>query len=223
MAPGPQYTVQCLCACLHQDCSVFGHGVLRWEGCNCGRAEARRQRGGQLPVDESSASGKSNHCPFFLLQGFTLKNNFFLFTPVLPRHNVWIIKNLFLCLQHHQHCWSCLVSSAGYWQHPPSGPLLSGSGPGQHLTQNTPGWHSHLWHQAVLFRGQPAPLQHPDVSPYVCHQPAQTSPEAAGYVCPSHVRQEAWAHTCWSVLIFCRHQAFWHVLWFARVLKVQKS
>lgn len=44
-----------------QDRCVFSHGVLWWEGCNCGRAEARCQRGGQLPVDEPGASGKFSH------------------------------------------------------------------------------------------------------------------------------------------------------------------
>lgn len=50
-----------VCLFLCQDCRVFSDSVLWWEGSDCGGAEARCQRGGQFPVDESSASGKSPH------------------------------------------------------------------------------------------------------------------------------------------------------------------
>lgn len=43
-----------------QDCRVLCDGVLRWEDCDCSRAEAWCQWGGQLPMDESSSAGKSH-------------------------------------------------------------------------------------------------------------------------------------------------------------------
>lgn len=80
----------------------------------------------------------------------------------------------------------------GYWEHPPGRPLLSGSRPSQHLTQNPPGWHPHLRYQAVLFGGQSAPLQHPDVSSYLCHKLAQAPAEAARWV---------WTSSCLALAV----------------------
>ena len=113
-------------------------------------------------MDESSASGKSHHHPS---------------STVIQL--LWMLHYIRMCTMTKQTFF--LVSSAGDRQHPPGGPLLPGSGTGQHLTQNPPGWHPHLRHQAVLLGRQPAPLQHPHVSPHVRHQPAQAAPEAARY------------------------------------------
>lgn len=44
-----------------QDRCVFSHCVLRWKSGHRGRTEARRQWGGQLPVDEQGATGMPHH------------------------------------------------------------------------------------------------------------------------------------------------------------------
>lgn len=155
------HTPVCFCVCVRQDRCIFGHCFLWREGRYCGRAEARCQWGRQLPVDEQGASGT----PFpvsFIEFSLNLWNSHFGFLMI---NQLYFITHF--------------PSPVGYRQHPSGGPLLPGSSSRQHPAKNPSGWNSHIWHQAVLLRWQPAPMQYPNVSSHVCHQPAQAPPEAA--------------------------------------------
>lgn len=71
---------------------------------------------------------------------------------------------------------------SGHRQHPRGGRLLSGSGAGQHPSQDSSGRHPPVGDQAAVPGGGAAPLQCPDVPPHLCHQPAQTAAETARWV-----------------------------------------
>lgn len=186
-----------------QDSCVLCDGAERWEDRGGGRAETGLHGGGQLPVDEPRTAGafpaRSNvmQCSLIAFRSSLIWNVVFLRLcwTLCRTLGSCTVFGVCIVLDYSQqselphgdvksHLQSDQTPSwlSGHRQHPRGGRLLSGSGAGQHPSQDSSGRHPPVGDQAAVPGGGAAPLQCPDVPPHLCHQPAQTAAETARWV-----------------------------------------